>query len=144
MSFKEKVKWTVTSPWSNNKESKCKLWSSLFKTVKQNLLPPHTQIAQKTCRNGTQSAPKVTPHDGSFTIPPTDRWGDQLTSRTGYVSCSPGVLNGPVPRQMGAERPRRRLLWQKMGGALLGVTTEQQRGKEQTEMANVLHCGWTV
>lgn len=82
-------------------------------------------------RAQTQSTPKVTPQDKSFTIPLTGRWGNQLTSRPGSVSCSLGVLNGRAPCLMGTGQPRRKLLWQGRGGVLLGATIEEKRSKDR-------------
>lgn len=90
-----------------------------------------THARTQTHLSSTQSTPKVTPQDKSFTIPLTGRWGNQLTSRPGSVSCSLGVLNGRAPCLMGTGQPRRKLLWQGRGVVLLGATIEEKRSKDR-------------
>lgn len=65
--------------------------------------------------SSTQSTPKVTPQDKSFTIPLTGRWGNQLTSRPGLFHVPWVSLTSRHPCLMGAGQPRRKLLWQKRG-----------------------------
>lgn len=79
----------------------------------------------------THCTPKVTPQDKSFTNPLTGRWGNQLTSQPGSVSCSLGVLNGRAPCLMGTGQPRRKLLWQRRGGVILVATIERKRNKDR-------------
>lgn len=112
-----------------------KLWDGVPKAAARVHAP-----ARPTRMSSTQSTPKVTPQDKSFTVPLTGRWGNQLTSRPGSVSCSPGVLNGRAPCLMGTGQPRRKLLWQGRGGVLLGATMEQKKKKRSTDRRRPLMC----
>lgn len=90
----------------------------------------------------THCTPKVTPQDKSFTNPLTGRWGNQLTSQPGSVSCSLGVLNGTLSDGHRTAKEEAPLTEEGRCDSCGNHWAKKEQG--QTAMANMRHSVCTV